>query len=107
MVWHPIAFADVFGHWAKDAVNDMGSRMIVLGDANGLFNPNQAITRAEFAATLVRALGLKPESGSSVFADVGKADWYYDAVNAACGYKLISGYADGTFRPNDRIASKR
>ncbi|NBD25354.1 S-layer homology domain-containing protein [Paenibacillus glycinis] len=93
--------------WAKDAVNDMGSRMIVLGDANGLFNPDQAITRAEFAATLVRALGLNPESGSSAFADVGKTDWYYEAVNAAYRDKMISGYADGTFRPNDRITREQ
>lgn len=48
-------FKDVENHWAKDAVNDMGSRLIVNGIGNDLYNPNTDMTRAEFAA--IKRLG--------------------------------------------------
>ncbi|WP_217593543.1 S-layer homology domain-containing protein [Cohnella sp. GbtcB17] len=103
VVWHPLEFADVANHWAKAAVNDMGSRMVIDGTGGGRFNPDRAITRAEFAAILVRGLGLKLEQGATAFADVKTTDWYGGAINAAYAYELISGYEDGTFRPNDEI----
>ena len=65
----------------KNDVNEMGSRLVVNGVGNGNFNPDSSITRAEFTASLVRALGLmRSGTGKDVFADVTKADWYYDAV---------------------------
>ncbi|MFC5404810.1 S-layer homology domain-containing protein, partial [Cohnella soli] len=103
VVWHPLEFLDVANHWAKAAVNDMGSRMVIDGTGAGLFNPNRDITRAEFAAILVRGLGLKLENRSPVFSDVKMSDWFSSAINTAYAYKLISGYEDGTFRPNDKI----
>jgi hypothetical protein len=72
VVWHPIQFQDVEQHWAKQAVNDMGSRMVISGVGDGLFEPDRDITRAEFAAIIVRALGLKPGVGSNSFRDVNQ-----------------------------------
>ncbi|WP_172583058.1 S-layer homology domain-containing protein [Lysinibacillus sphaericus] len=48
-------------HWSKEAVNNLGSRMIINGVREGIFAPNQDITRAQFAAIIVRALGLKTD----------------------------------------------
>ncbi|MFC5471307.1 S-layer homology domain-containing protein, partial [Cohnella suwonensis] len=107
VVWHPLAFKDVAQHWAKDAVNDMGSRMVISGIGNDMFNPDQDITRAEFAAIMVRGLGLKLENGSSPFADVKTTDWYSGAIQTAYAYKLISGFEDGTFRPMDKITREQ
>lgn len=107
VVWHPLEFSDVAKHWAKDAVNSMGSRMIIEGAGNGLFNPDRDITRAEFAAILVRGLGLKLDGGAVPFSDVKSQDWYSSAVSTAYGYSLISGFEDGTFRPNDRITREQ
>ncbi len=103
VVWHPLEFADVNGHWAKTDVNDMGSRMVIHGISEDLFAPDQDITRAEFAAVVVRALGLKPGAGTGRFMDVQGSDWYAPVVKTAAGYGLISGYEDGTFRPNAKI----
>jgi len=50
--------------------------MVVSGIGNDLYNPNQAITRAEFAAIMVRALGLKSNRGATPFSDVRSSDWY-------------------------------
>ncbi|MFD2334560.1 S-layer homology domain-containing protein [Cohnella sp. GCM10020058] len=107
VVWHPLEFSDVANHWAKTAVNDMGSRMVIQGTGDGLFSPDRDITRAEFAAIIVRALGLKPDHEATPFSDVKTSDWYGDAVNTAYAYKLIAGFEDGTFRPNDKITREQ
>jgi len=107
IVWNPLTFADVEKHWAKDAVNDMGSRMVIQGVNDTTFNPNKAITRAEFAAIIVRGLGLKLGEGPQPFRDVTKKDWYSSAVQTAASYELINGFEDGTFRPNDTITREQ
>ncbi|CAK4868614.1 unnamed protein product [Aphanomyces euteiches] len=103
VVWHPLEFSDVATHWAKNAINDMGSRTVVEGAGNGLYNPDQDITRAEFASIVVRGLGLKLENGATPFSDVKASDWYSSVISTAYAYYLISGFEDGTFRPNDKI----
>ncbi|RIE00689.1 S-layer homology domain-containing protein [Cohnella faecalis] len=107
IVWHPLEFKDVANHWSKAAVNDMGSRMVISGVGNDLFNPDQDITRAEFAAIIVRGLGLKLEKGNSPFADVKAADWYSSAIQTAYSYGLINGFDDGTFRPLDKVTREQ
>ncbi|BBI35669.1 S-layer homology domain-containing protein [Cohnella abietis] len=106
-VWHSVEFADVASHWAKQAINDMGSRMIIKGTGNDSFRPKLDITRAEFASIIVSGLGLKPESGTSLFSDIKPSDWYNGAINTAYSYELINGFEDGTFRPNDRITREQ
>jgi hypothetical protein len=107
VVWHPIEFTDVAKHWAKDAVNDMGSRLIINGVGNDLFNPNQDITRAEFAAIIVRGLGLELDKGTAPFSDIKSSDWYAAAIQTAYSYGLITGFADGTFKPQEKITREQ
>ncbi|REJ15553.1 MAG: hypothetical protein C6W59_08660 [Paenibacillaceae bacterium] len=103
LVWHPKAFADVEHHWSKDAMNDMASRMIVKGVSDTGYKPDQSITRAEFAAIMVRALGLVDNRGTAPFRDVRANDWFAGAVAKAHEYGLIQGFGDGAFRPLDTI----
>ncbi|PWV98494.1 S-layer family protein [Paenibacillus cellulosilyticus] len=101
-------FKDTGKHWASDAIHDLASRFIVSGDGSGSFNPSSDMTRAEFAAILVKALGLatvKPEH--SAFSDVSVNDWYYDAVHTANQYGLISGYGNGQFGPKDKTTREQ
>ncbi|MFD2614960.1 S-layer homology domain-containing protein [Paenibacillus gansuensis] len=107
VVWHPLEFSDVAKHWAKQAINDMGSRMVVKGFQDGTFKPNQDMTRAEFAAIMVRGLGLRLDTGKAPFTDVQLDDWFSAAVQTASAYKLIDGFEDGTFRPNDKITREQ
>ena len=107
VIQHPIEFVDVANHWAKDAVNNMGSRMIVNGvDANN-YEPDRDITRAEFAAIVVRALGLEPETAENPFSDVMASDWYSGYIKTAFSYGIITGYDTGTFGPNDKITREQ
>ncbi|HEX7056714.1 MAG TPA: S-layer homology domain-containing protein, partial [Bacilli bacterium] len=107
LVWHPAAFKDVVGHWAEKPILDMGSRMIVNGLGNGLFAPDRQITRAEFAAMIVRALGLKPIDSASPFADVSASAWYADDIATAHAYGIVSGYSAEQFGPNDSLTREQ
>ena len=107
LVWNPVKFIDVENHWAKNAVNNMGSRLIVNGSGNGLYQPDQDITRAEFAAIVVRGLGLRVVTSERSFSDVSAKDWYYAFIQTAYEYGLINGFEDGTIRPNDHITREQ
>lgn len=103
LVGHPIEFKDVSQHWAKHAINDMGSRMVVKGIRKEEFAPNRAITRAEFTAILMRGLGIKTSQGTNSFADVQESAWYSGAIATATAYNLISGYGENEFAPQKKI----
>ncbi|URN95130.1 MAG: putative Ig domain-containing protein [Candidatus Pristimantibacillus lignocellulolyticus] len=107
VVWNPLQFIDVENHWAKAAVNNMGSKMVINGIGNGMYHPDQDITRAEFAAIIVRGLGLRLSQENSLFTDIGTTAWYRSAVQTAYEYGLINGFEDGTFRPNDKITREQ
>ncbi|MBO9596467.1 MAG: S-layer homology domain-containing protein, partial [Cohnella sp.] len=63
--------------------------------------------RAEFAAIVVRALGLRLDNGPAQFKDVSASDWFNGALNTAIEYGLIEGFGDRTFRPNDKITREQ
>ena len=54
----------------------MGSRMVVTGVGSNSYEPDRSITRAEFAAVVVRALGLQKGTTESAFGDVSLTDWF-------------------------------
>jgi hypothetical protein len=107
VIRNPLQFKDLEGHWAMETVNNMGSRMIITGVSQDQFNPDQAMTRAEFAAIIVRGLGVRLENGEAPFSDVSTSDWYSSAVHTAHSFNLISGYEDGTFKPLDFITREQ
>lgn len=102
LVGYSTSFSDVSGH-IQEVVQDLASRLILQGTGDGRFSPDRTVTRAEFAAILVRALGLAGGSQSSSYADVKPGDWYTEAVTLAQKYGIVNGYSDGTFRPGHTI----
>ena len=108
LIYSPKTFQDVGKHWAENDVNDMASRLVVSGVGDDKFEPDRDITRAEFAAIVVRALGLmSPGTGKDAFIDVMKKNWYYDAVSIAYEYGITSGYENGKFWPDDKITREQ
>ncbi|MCI3920867.1 S-layer homology domain-containing protein [Paenibacillus sp. TRM 82003] len=96
-------FADVGReHWAYDIVKEMAAKHIVTGVSDTEFAPERAVTRAEFAALLVRALGLAAQ-GEALFADVDAAAWYADDIAAAYEAGLVRGRDAATFAPDEKI----
>jgi hypothetical protein len=103
------AFVDLNGHWAKDDIELMANKWIVRGESGTSFSPDTPVTRAELAVLLVRSLGLiESESGAdSSFADVSPKAWYAGAVRTARAAGFITGYDDGTFRPDALITREQ
>ncbi|MGO4499428.1 S-layer homology domain-containing protein [Paenibacillus sp. 2RAB27] len=100
------SFADLAGHWAKADVELLANKWIVNGITDKQFAPEAQVTRAEFAAMLVRSLGLV-EKKADAFRDVKSIDWFAGAVSTAHQAGLINGYEDGTFRPNTNITREQ
>jgi len=97
-------FADLDGHWAKADIELMASKLIVKGMTDTSFNPANKITRAEFAALLVRALGLTQDAAAAAkFADVRSSAWYAGYVGAAAKYGIVTGDDNGSFAPGKEI----
>lgn len=107
VVQHAVAFEDMAGHWAEEDVHQMAARLILQGVGEERFAPEQAMTRAEFAAVIVRALGLRLEEGEATFSDVDSAFWFHAAAATAHAHGLISGYTDGSFRPQETISREQ
>ena len=106
LIRHSKTFADVRGHWAQGVVQDLASRLVVRGVDARRFAPDRPISREQFAALLIRALGLPEQadlSPGTPFKDVPAHAWYAGAVAQAKQYGLITGYQDGTFRPGKPI----
>lgn len=67
------------------------------------FDPNRAITRAEFVSLVNKSASIEKKSEALSFSDVPETHKYYDAIMAASSNKLVNGYNDGTFRPDKTI----
>lgn len=95
-------FIDIFDNDYAEPVKRLAALGVITGDPEGVFRPYAPIIRAEFAAAVVRALGVTQEqarNGASNFTDVSEGDWYSGWVNAAVKRGVVLGYPDGTFRP--------
>jgi uncharacterized repeat protein (TIGR02543 family) len=108
LIRHETSFADIAGHWAEPAIADLGNRMVVFGRSNGRFAPDVQVTRAEFAAMLVRALGLKRMDGRTLsFSDADEAGGLSAELATAHHYRLMQGFGDGTARPKQTITREQ
>ena len=103
IISNQVTVKSVENHWAKDAVNDMASRLVI--SSPEAFKPDLAITRADFAAYLVRALGLYREGVTfeDTFKDVKTQGGKNLAIMIASENGIITGYTDGTFKPDATI----
>ena len=98
-----VSFQDVPADaWYADAVNTLASLGIITGVGDDRYEPDRAITRAEFTVIAMRFAKL-PAGGQNIFSDVSAEDWYYEQVVGAVAYGWIGGYSDGTFRPKETI----
>ena len=95
-------FSDVSdGQWHNKAISTMAKLGIVKGRRADRFDPDASITRAEFAAICAR-FSTKPVENSGSFSDIS-GHWAENEIERAAAFGWISGYPDGTFRPDARI----
>ena len=95
-------FSDVSdGQWHNKAISTMAKLGIVKGRRADSFDPDASITRAEFAAICAR-FNTKPVENNGSFSDIS-GHWAENEIERAAAFGWISGYPDGTFRPDARI----
>lgn len=87
--------------WYNNAVSTVANAGILVGNPDGTFRPNANITRAEFAAIAARFLS-DPSAGRDRFTDTAN-HWARALINQAAAEKWVTGYKDGTFRPDNAI----
>ena len=88
--------------WYKDAVNTLAETGVIAGVGNNIFEPERNVTRAEFTAMAMRFAGKKSEC-ENIFSDVYPYEWFYNDIISSIKAGWITGYPDGTFRPNNSI----
>lgn len=95
-------FSDVpKGYWAANYIGYMQQFGIITGYSDGNFRPDAPVTRAEFAAIASRFEKLT--EGSKSFADVPDTYWAARYINFAATRGWVTGYSDGTFKPENTI----
>lgn len=98
-------FVDVGETYFTDAVLWAVSEKITQGMDATHFAPHEVCTRAQTVTFLWREAGQpEPETASCPFADVSEDGYFYKAVLWAVEKGIVSGYADGSFRPNDTVS---
>lgn len=75
----------------------------IVNGADGYFMPSKEVTRAEAAAMLGRALNLNGTKRTTSFKDVDSASFASGYIQSAVDKNIISGYQDGTFRPDQPV----
>ena len=76
------------------------------GVSSRAFAPNANLTRGMLVQILYNLEG-KPKGTAANFSDVQADAWYAEAVGWAASNKVVTGYADGTFRPNAAVTREQ
>lgn len=99
------AFSDVASdNFAAPFIQELASRNIIAGFPDGTFRPNDPVTRAQFAAILLKAFPNAPRVNTPInFSDVPSNYWGFQAIQNAYATGFLAGFPGGTFRPNDNI----
>ena len=102
-VKYNLPYSDVFeSDWYYPAVGFMTENNIIKGYEDGTFRPNAPITRAEFA-TIASKFEELVGNGVNGFKDVPATHWALKYINSAYARGWVTGYEDGTFRPDRYI----
>ncbi len=101
-------FSDVSeGAWYYDAVRYASENGLMGGYGNGLFGPNDNLSRAQFAQILFNREGRPVVNYLLQYGDVASGAWYTEAVRWATSQGIVGGYGNGMFGPNDNITREQ
>ena len=95
-------FKDTAGHWADSSISKLAASGVLAGFPDGTFLPGQPVTRAQFAHALAAVLQWPAPENPANFKDNIPA-WARPAVEKAVSRGVVTGYPDGTYRPDAGI----
>jgi hypothetical protein len=100
-------FTDIIGHWAKNYIEALYRKGIVKGKDNGIFAPNDKLTRAEFIKIALKAANIDVPNADDIqsapFRDSPLDAWFTPYLAKAKELGLIKGYQDNSFFPGKFI----
>ena len=96
-------YSDISNHWNKEKIESWADKGYVSGYADGTFKPDQYITRAEFMTLVNKAFNFT-DIVPIDYSDVNPEAWYGNTVSRAKAAGYISGYPDGTMKPDNTIS---
>ncbi len=99
----PSDLTDIRGHWAATFIQELINREIVKGFSDRTFKPDATMTRAQFAAILVKAFNPTTKRTAIRFKDVADHFWASKVIQQAYQGQFLSGFPDGKFYPNQNI----
>jgi len=93
------------GYWSYDAIMALKKEGILAGYPDGTFKPDENVTRAEFAAMITKALGIRGKKDFSVtnYNDLSPKHWAYRDIETATHYGLMIGTPENNFMPNGQV----
>ncbi len=93
-------------HWAYKQIQLLTDFDVVVGYPDGLYRPEQPVTRAEFSSMVVKAFNQEkaPITNPVQFKDFTEKDWFYGVVQRAVMFDLLKGYPNGNFNPRGTVA---
>ncbi|NJL63783.1 MAG: DUF1565 domain-containing protein [Methylacidiphilales bacterium] len=97
------SFTDLGGHWAEDFIRALASMNLSNGFADGTYQPNKPMTRAEYAELVAAAFNPPAKREIPDFVDIGKESATYQAVRIAASGGFVGGFSDRTFRPKQNV----
>lgn len=98
------SFSDVSSnYWAAEFIQELAQRGVIAGFPDGSFRPDDAVTRAQFAAMIRKAFQKSAERQAVRFYDVPSNYWGYSAIQEAYTTGFLSGYPGNRFEPNQNI----
>ncbi|MDQ0275515.1 putative repeat protein (TIGR02543 family) [Peptoniphilus koenoeneniae] len=96
-------FNDASNAWYSQAINYITAKGLISGYNDGSFRPDTNITRAEFAQMISGFINAGyPGSASANLKDI-KGHWAQDAIDKVFGKKVVQGYPDGSFKPDNEL----
>lgn len=98
-------FKDIKGLYSENYIRHLHDMGALNGYPDGTFKPKNSVTRAEFVTMLLNALKLEKKAAKAKgFKDTGK-HWAKNAISTACEMKIVSGFKDGTFKPDKTVTA--
>lgn len=101
-LYRMLSFKDIQGNSRQNEIEALANAGIISGMGGGLFAPDKSMTRAEFCAVVVKALGLTLKK-STAFTDVSESAWFSSYVGAAFSAGIVKGSSTTTFTPDGSI----
>ena len=90
-------------HWAAKQINYLFDKKLISGRGDNLYEPDAAVTRAEFVKLILGGMGIEATAEDSAFDDISPDDWAYPFITTAERYGFVNGVTETSFGAENNI----